>query len=200
LSKQAKKKGKLFVVSAPSGSGKTTLCQKLIQRVSGKRKLMRSISATTRKARRGEHPGKDYFFISTAEFTSKRKAHQFLEWAKVLNYYYGTPREFVEKHTQRGNDVLLSIDVQGALEIKKKVKGAVFIFIAPPSFKELEKRLRLRSRESKSEIARRLKLAKKEMGFMKEYHYVVLNDKIKKALATLKAIIDFERKKNQKGV
>jgi len=157
---------------------------------------MRSVSATTRKPRRGEQPGKDYFFLSPEEFKKRRKLHKFLEWAEVLGCYYGTPREFVQEHINRGDDILLSIDVQGALKIKSKVEGAVFIFISPPSFEELEKRLRRRSTESKAQIARRLKLAKKEIGFRKEYNYAVLNDKISRALARLKAIIDFERKRN----
>ena len=187
------KKGKLFVVSAPSGSGKTTLCEKLIRRLSGKRKLVRSISVTTRKRRKGERNGRDYFFISPKEFLRGRKASQFLEWAKILDNYYGTPRDFVEKHISRGDDTLLSIDVQGARKIKRKIKGAVFIFILPPSLRELEARLRRRSTESRREVVRRLKLAKQEMGFIKEYNYAVLNDKIEKALKRLKEIINFER-------
>lgn len=187
------KKGKLFVISAPSGSGKTTLCQKLLKRLSGKRNLVRSISVTTRKKRRGERAGRDYFFISPKEFLRRKKANQLLEWAKVLDNFYGTPRTFVEKHINRGDDVLLSIDVQGARKIKRKVRGAVLIFILPPSLGELEARLRRRSTELRREITRRLKLAKREMGFIKEYDYAVLNDKIESALKRLKEIIDFER-------
>ena len=176
------RKGKLFVISAPSGSGKTTLCKMLIQSLSGKssgkRKLVRSISVTTRKPREGEREGEDYFFISHQEFIKRRKAHQLLEWAQVLGNYYGTPCDFVEKHINRVDDVLLSIDVQGARKIKRKVSEAVFIFILPPTFRELEGRLRRRSTEGKREIARRLRLAKRETGFIKEYNYVVLNDKI----------------------
>ncbi len=193
------RKGKLFVISAPSGSGKTTLCEMLIQslsgRSSGKRSLVRSISVTTRKPREGERGGRDYFFISPQEFIKRRKAHQLLEWAKVLGNYYGTPRDFVEKHINRGRDVLLSIDVQGAHKIKRKISEAVLIFILPPTFEELEGRLRGRSTEGKREIARRLRLAKREMGFIKEYNYVVLNDKIKSALARLKGIIQLEGNK-----
>lgn len=188
------KKGKLFIISAPSGSGKTTLCQKLLGRLSGKRKLVRSISVTTRKKRRGERAGRDYFFISPKEFLRRKKANQLLEWAKVLDNFYGTPRTFVEKHINRGDDVLLSIDVQGARKIKRKVRGAVFIFILPPSLGELEARLRRRSTELRREISRRLKLAKREMGFIKEYDYAVLNDKIESALKRLEEIIDFERR------
>ena len=187
------RKGRVFVISAPSGSGKTTLCEKLIQGLGGKRKLVRSVSATTRKARRGERQGRDYFFISKGEFIKRRKARRFLEWARVLGSFYGTPREFVRKHIDCGADVLLSIDVEGAMKIKRKTPRAVFIFILPPSFCELEKRLKRRSTESKREIIRRLKLAEKEMGFVEEYDYVVLNDKLKPALKELKRIVRRER-------
>ena len=188
------KQGKLFVISAPSGSGKTTLCQKLIAVLGKKRPLVRSVSATTRKVRPGERAGKDYFFITKREFLKKRKAGQFLEWATVLKSFYGTPREFVEKNTQECRDVILSIDVQGAMKIKRKATNAVFVFILPPSFCELEKRLKRRSTENKKEIARRLKLAEYEMGFVDQYDYVVVNDKIAQATKELKAIVLKERK------
>ncbi len=188
------RKGKLFVISAPSGSGKTTLCRKLIQGLSGRRKLVQSVSFTTRKPRCSERQNRDYTFISREEFIKRRKAGQFLEWAQVLGNFYGTPRDFVEKHLKCGNDVLLSIDVQGARKIQRKVSKAVFIFIFPPSFKELERRLKARSTEGKAEIARRLKLARKEMGFAKEYNYAVVNDQISKALARLREIIEHGRK------
>ncbi len=189
------KKGKLFVISAPSGSGKTTLCQRLLRSFRGKRKLVHSVSFTTRKPRRGEREGRDYFFISKKEFIKRRRRGQFLEWAKVLDNFYGTPREFVEKHINRGADVLLSIDVQGALKIKRKASSAVFIFILPPTLQELESRLKRRSSEGRAEITRRLKLARREMSFLTKYDYVVLNDRINKALAKLKEIIKLERKK-----
>lgn len=188
------KKGKLFVVSAPSGSGKTTLCRELIRSLRGKRKLVRSISVTTRRRRGKEREGRDYFFVSPEEFIKRRTKHEFLEWARVLNNYYGTPRDFIEKHTRRGDDVLLNIDVQGAMKIKRKKPDAVLIFILPPSFKVLEGRLRRRSTESKTEIARRLKFARHEMHFVKKYNYAVLNDEIARALKQLKEIIRQERK------
>ncbi len=189
------RKGKLFVISAPSGSGKTTLCRKLIQGLSGRKKLVQSVSSTTRKPRCSERQNRDYTFISREEFIKRRKAGQFLEWAQVLGNFYGTPRDFVEKHLKCGNDVLLSIDVQGARKIQRKVSNAVFIFIFPPSFGELERRLKARSTEGKAGIARRLKLARKEMGFAKEYNYTVVNDQISKALARLREIIEHEGEK-----
>ncbi len=188
-------KGRIFVISAPSGSGKTTLCRKLIRSLPGRRKLLRSVSVTTRKPRKGERAGRDYFFISKQQFLERRRKQGFLEWAGVLGCYYGTPREFVERETKRGNDVLLSIDVQGARKIRRLNPEAVLIFILPPSFAELERRLLLRSTEEKKEISRRLKLAEKELDFIKHYDYVVLNDKIEKAQAKLKRIVQKERKK-----
>ena len=190
------KKGKLFVISAPSGSGKTTLCRRLIPSAPGKhRKLLRSISVTTRNRRKGERHGKDYFFVSRREFLKKRRKREFLEWARVLGNFYGTRREFVQKHINRGEDVLLSIDVQGARKIKRKFNRAVFIFILPPSLRELERRLRRRSTEDHKEITRRLGLAKEEMGFIKEYDYVIVNAKISTALKRLREIVDLERRK-----
>ncbi|MCQ9207880.1 MAG: guanylate kinase [Omnitrophica bacterium] len=189
------RKGKLFIISAPSGSGKTTLCQKLILGLSGKRRLVSSISTTTRKIRKGETQGEDYFFISQAQFLKKRRKGEFLEWAKVLGNFYGTPREFVHRQINCGRDVLLSIDVQGARKIKRKVSDAILIFILPPSVEELARRLNGRSTESSKEISRRLKLAKREIARAREYDYVVLNDKISKALVKLKKIIQLERRK-----
>lgn len=182
------KKGTLFVISAPSGSGKTTLCQKLLDSVS-RRRLVRSISATTRKPRRGERQGKDYFFIPREEFIRRRRAGEFIEWAGVLGNYYGTPRDFVESNLNKGRDVLLSIDVQGARQIKRRIKNAVFIFIAPPSFQELARRLQKRSTESSEEIAQRLHLAQKEMEYIKEYNYIIVNDNIEEALRQLQEIV-----------
>lgn len=181
-------KGTLFVISAPSGSGKTTLCQKLLDSVS-RRRLVRSISATTRKPRRGERQGKDYFFIPREEFIRRRRAGEFIEWAGVLDNYYGTPRDFVESNLNKGRDVLLSIDVQGARQIKRRIKNAVFIFIAPPSFQELARRLQNRSTESSEEIAQRLQLAQKEMRYIKEYNYTIVNDNFEEALRQLLEII-----------
>jgi guanylate kinase len=195
------KKGKLFVISAPSGSGKTTLCDKLINSLAAEEKLVHSVSATTRKPRRGEREGSDYFFISKSEFLKRRQRKEFLEWAQVLGNYYGTPRAFIQEKTLEGRDVLLNIDVQGALKIKRMIKNAhntfsaVFIFILPPSFQELKRRLLMRSTESKKEIERRLLLAKKEMSdrFVNQYDYVVINDAIEKSLQQLMEIVEHER-------
>ncbi|MFH1046451.1 MAG: guanylate kinase [Candidatus Omnitrophota bacterium] len=190
--------GKLFVISAPSGSGKTTLCAKLLKSFLGKRKLVRSVSATTRAARPGERQDEDYFFLTKGEFLKKKAARQFLEWAKVLGNYYGTPGDFVRRHLRRGNDVLLAIDVQGALKVKRcHDLAAVFIFILPPSLAELSRRLKHRSTETGKEITRRLALAKREISprNIQQYDYVVVNDTIAESLRKLKRIIVHERGK-----
>ncbi|MBN2097599.1 MAG: guanylate kinase [Candidatus Omnitrophica bacterium] len=190
------KQAKLFVLSAPSGSGKTTLCQKLLRslNVRGSKKLLRSVSVTTRRPRRGERPGKDYFFISRQEFSRRRKQGKFLEWAQVLDNYYATPREFVEQQLKLGRNVLLSIDVQGARQIKRKFRRAIFIFILPPSLEELERRLKTRSTENIQEVKARLALARWEMKQLREYNYVVLNDRIHRAVNRLREIIRQEGK------
>lgn len=186
-----KRKGKIFVISAPSGSGKTTLCEQLLSL--DPKGLLRSISATTRPPRAGERKGKDYFFISREAFESKRKKGAFLEWAKVLGNFYGTPREWVEKRLREGKDVILSIDVQGAMQVKKKCPATVLIFVLPPSFKSLKERLRKRSTESNKEISERLNLARQEVSYLPQYDYAVVNDTIKRATEKLKAIVVAER-------
>lgn len=192
-----KRKGKIFVISAPSGSGKTTLCYRLLSL--DLKGLVRSISATTRLPRRNEREGKDYFFISPQEFKSRRKKGAFLEWAKVLGKFYGTPREFVERCIREGKDVILSIDVQGALQVRRKYPAAVLIFILPPSFKNLKERLKKRSTENNREMLKRLNLAREEFSRLPQYDYVVVNDTIKRATEELRAIIIAERCKIKDG-
>jgi len=186
----AKKQGKIFVVSAPSGSGKTTLCARLIK---SDRKLVQSISTTTRVPRKGERNRRDYFFINKKEFKKNIAKKKFLEWAINFGNFYGTPRKFVEDSVKNGKDAILSIDVQGAMQVKKTCPKAVFIFIAPPSFAELYKRLRRRNTECKTTIKARLKVAKKELAYISKYEYVVVNDSLEKALGKLRAIITAER-------
>jgi guanylate kinase len=184
-------KGKIFVISAPSGSGKTTLCQQLLHL--DPKGLLRSISVTTRPPRKGEREAKDYFFVTREEFESRKKRAFFLEWAEVLGNFYGTPREFVESWIRKGKDVILSIDVQGAMQLKKKCPTAVLIFILPPSFKNLKSRLKKRSTETNKEILKRLNLARREISYLPKYDYVVVNDTIKRATEELRAIIIAER-------
>lgn len=187
----SKRKGKIFVISAPSGSGKTTLCAELLSlRL---KNLVRSISTTTRPPRGKERAGKDYFFIAPQEFKTRQKKGAFLEWAWVLDNFYGTPRAHVERCIKEGKDVILSIDVQGAMQVRKKYPTAVLIFILPPSFKKLKSRLKKRSTENNKEILKRLNLARGEIAYLSRYNYVVVNDMIKKATEKLKAIVLAER-------
>jgi len=185
------KKGKLFIISAPSGAGKTTLCEKLIKSLPG---VVRSVSMTTRKRRAGELNGRDYFFVSKAEFEKKLKKKKFLEYAKVFGNYYGTPRDFVEKKLNKKKDVLLTIDVQGALKVKKTFgKNSIFIFLLPPSLKDLRRRLLKRKTNTKKEINERLRVSRRELKYLKYYDFKVINRDIKKALEQLKAIFIADR-------
>ncbi|MCM8783860.1 MAG: guanylate kinase [Candidatus Omnitrophica bacterium] len=185
-----KRKGLLFVISGPSGCGKTTLGEEII---SGNKNLVRSVSVTTRPPRRGERRGKAYFFVNDKEFMELKKRNKLLEWAKVFGYFYGTPREFVVRKISQGKDVVLIIDVQGAMQVKKKFPHAVFIFIAPPSLQALRERLKKRGLDSSSEIEKRLRQAKKEMEFKREYNYILINDDLDVAKKILNAIITLER-------
>lgn len=182
-----KPKGLIFVLSGPSGSGKTTLHERLLK--DKEVKLKRSVSCTTRAKRAGEKQGRDYCFISRREFFIKKRRQEFLETQKVFGQLYGTPSSFVRKSICRGQDVLLCIDVKGAMVVKKKFPEAVMIFIAPPSFKTLSQRLDQRSTENHSSKGLRIKIAKRELGFKKHYDHIVKNDKLNQALKELKNII-----------
>ncbi|MBI4846051.1 MAG: guanylate kinase [Candidatus Omnitrophica bacterium] len=181
------KKGRLFVVSAPSGAGKTTLCEKLVRTDTD---IMRSVSMTTRLIRPGEKNGRDYFFISAEEFKKKIKNDEFLEYAKVFGNYYGTPREYVEESLNKNKDVLLAIDVQGAMKIRKKMrKRCTLVFILAPDIQELKRRLLKRQTESKTQIMMRLEVARHELSYLKYYDYKIINDNIKTAFKKLQAIV-----------
>lgn len=185
-----KKKGILFIISAPSGSGKTTLCSRLVESFGD---LDRSISMTTRTPRLGERDGMDYIFIEKEEFLKRKKRNEFLEWAKVFDEYYGTPKKYIIHMLKKGHDVLLSIDVQGAMKIKRLRMNAVYIFIMPPSLYMLKERLINRSTDSREEIEKRLKVSKKEMSHAKKYDYIVMNGNLEAALENLRSIIIAER-------
>jgi len=184
------KKGHIFVISGPSGSGKTTLTRLLSRSCKG---LIRSVSVTTRKPRKNEVNKKDYIFTSKDAFLKKIKSEELVEWAKVFGHFYGTPLKFLEKTTTEGKDVVLSIDVQGAFQLKKKRPDSVFIFILPPDIKTLQQRLSLRNTDNKKEIAKRLKIARKELCYVNKYNYQIVNDNVKVTLAKLKAIIITQR-------
>ncbi|MFC1621562.1 guanylate kinase [Candidatus Omnitrophota bacterium] len=185
-----KKQGILFIISAPSGSGKTTLCNKLVDSLSG---LSRSISMTTRPPRAGERDGMDYIFMEKEEFLKRKKRNEFVEWAKVFTEYYATPKKYIKHMVTKGQDVLLNIDVQGAMKIKRLGMRAVYIYILPPSMSQLKERLTSRSTDTKKEIARRLRIAKKELSYLSRYDYVVVNNVLESALENLRSIVIAER-------
>lgn len=183
------KKGILLVMSGPSGAGKGTLCAHLREQIP----LALSVSATTRAPRQGEVEGVNYFFMTPDEF--KEKIHQdgFIEWAKVYDNYYGTPRKYVEDLLESGQDVMLEIDPQGAKSVKLRNPDAVLVFIMPPSFKELERRIRGRGTETEEQIEKRLSCAVSEINTLAAYDYVIINADIQTAVDNLKAILLAER-------
>ncbi len=187
------RRGFALVVSAPSGAGKTTLCRRLI---SEDPEISFSVSFTTRPPRPREKEGVDYFFVSEETFQKMIKEGAFLEWAKVHGHYYGTSKDQVLKALESGQDILLDIDVQGAAQVKKTLgQDAVLVFVLPPSFEELERRLRRRSTESETAIRQRLENAKQEITRAEEFEYLILNDNLETAFKDLKSILMAERQR-----
>jgi guanylate kinase len=184
------RRGILLIVSAPSGAGKTTLVRHLLTLEPD---LQLSISYTTRKPRAGEVDGKDYFFVSEGQFARLRETGMFAEWAKVHEFFYGTPRALLDEMVAHGKDLLLDIDVQGARQLKQLYGEAVSIFVLPPSWTELENRLRRRNTESEEVIARRLQRAREEADELFSYDYWLVNDRVERAGAVLQGIITAER-------
>ncbi len=189
-----KTKGELFIISAPSGSGKSTLIKMILNQVEN---LEYSISYTTREPRVGEVNGKDYFFISEKEFQKMIENGEFIEYAKVFDkFYYGTAKSQVYSRLEKGIDIIMDIDVQGAYQIMNKGKvDFTSIFIIPPSIDELKKRLVERGRDSIEEIEKRLITARNEIKYLRYFDYVVVNDNLDEALSYLKSIIFAERLK-----
>ena len=180
------KKGTLFVITGPSGAGKGTVLKQVIQSLEG---LYFSVSATTRKPREGEVDGVHYHFLTKERFEELIEKDRFLEYARYAENYYGTPLDPVEEHLEQGHDVILEIELQGALQVKKRLPKAVLVFIAPPSFEELENRLRGRGTETDEVIRNRLAIARQECANMDEFRFIVVNDEVEDAADRLRAII-----------
>jgi len=179
-------RGNLYIVSAPSGSGKTTLLQHLLRSF---KDLNFSVSHTTRQPRQGEREGVEYFFTERASFLNMVDRGEFLEWAEFNGQLYGTTKAFVQSHLESGQDVILDIDVQGARQVKAKISEAMAIFVLPPSFQELERRLKTRMLEPDDVIRRRLEIARIEIGFYRDYDYIIINDILETSILLLESII-----------
>jgi guanylate kinase len=185
-----RRRGTLFVVSAPSGAGKTTLCREVRLRVPD---LAYSVSVTTRASRLGEIDGTDFHFVSAARFREMLDRGDFAEWATVHGNLYGTRARALEDALNSGRDVLLDIDAQGATQLRERYREAVLVFIAAPSMAELEQRLRERGSDAESEIQRRLSRAREEIALWRQYQYLIVNRDLKEAAEQLEAIVLAER-------
>ncbi len=181
-----KREGILFVISAPSGAGKTTLCKEVIDILPN---LRHSVSYTTRQPRPGEVHGRDYFFVAATEFRQMVEDGEFAEWAEVHGNLYGTAVRTLEGYRTNGIDVILDIDCQGARQLKERYRGGVFIFILPPSFAELRRRLDCRNSDSVEVIQRRLENAVGEIRESRWYDYIIINDVFSRAVEELKAVL-----------
>lgn len=185
-----KKKSLIVVVSAPSGAGKTTLCKRLLQNSPS---FTCSVSFTTRHPRKNEIEGVDYYFVSPTEFQKMIEDRKFVEWAKVHEQLYGTSANLLNKAIEAEKDVVLEVDVKGGTQIKKNYPQAVLIFLLPPSWQELEKRLKSRRTEDYERVKERIIQAKKEIEYAPYYDHLIINDDINRALDDLTAIIRAER-------
>lgn len=184
-----RKPGRIIILSGPSGSGKTTLHQKLLKNPTLKRRLVRSLSATTRAPRPGEKDGVDYIFLTKKDFLACKKRGEFLESMKVFDNYYGTPLSKVQEALDRGKSILLCIDVKGAEVVSKKRPDALKIFVKTPTLADLKQRLRNRGTESAKTLNLRLNIAKEELKQAGRYHYVIVNDRLLRAYKELAKLI-----------
>ena len=189
------RQGIIFILSAPSGTGKTTLIKRL-RAIYPEIRL--SISFTTRGRRQGEIGGHDYHFVTPAKFAAMKAKGEFAEWAKVHDFFYGTPRRLLDRCIRVGRDMILDIDVQGARKIKRKYPRAVSIFLLPPSWRELKRRLARRGTDGRETIRRRLDNARGEMSDIIQYDYFVVNREVKESLKLLRSIVEAERAKTSR--
>ena len=186
-----KNTGQIIVISAPSGAGKGTVIAELLKNDNKSRWL--SVSATSRTMREGEKEGVNYYYLTEEEFKKKINEDYFLEYTNYAGNFYGTPKEYIKKHLEKGIDVILEIEIEGATNIKKLIPEALFIFIMPPSLKTLVKRLKGRGTESNDKIIKRFHEAYKEINEVTKYNYVVVNDEIQDTVNTIEAIIKAEK-------
>jgi len=193
---RAEHTGKLFIISGPSGTGKGTISKRLIDETD----VELSVSMTTRHPREGEVDGKSYYFTSKEEFQRAIESDGFLEWAEVYGNYYGTPKTKVEEKLAAGIDVLLEIDIQGALNVKEAYPNGIFIFILPPSMAELRKRITGRGTDSEESINLRLSQTLKEVSYIDKYDYCVVNGELEEAVARVKAIVIAEHSRVSKNI
>lgn len=186
-----------MVLSGPSGVGKGTVCAAL--RKTGT-ELVYSVSATTRQPREGEVHGVNYFFKTREEFSAMIESDDLLEYAEYCGNYYGTPREFVEETLASGQDIILEIEVQGALKVRKKFPEGVFIFLLPPSLDELQSRIVTRGTETEDVIRSRMSIAREELRLMEHYDYAIVNDQVEAACGRIQAILTAERCRKERMV
>lgn len=187
---KSKSRGNLIVVSGPSGAGKGTIISHLMKDYDN---MWLSVSMTSRAIRSNDIPGETYFFVSKEEFEERIKRNEFLEYAIYNDNYYGTPRDKINEKLNEGIDVILEIEIQGALKVKELVPDAIFIFILPPSMKELKRRLISRGTDSMEKILSRFKTAYKEINEVTKYNYVVISDEVENAVLKVKSILYAER-------
>ena len=192
-----KSRGMLIVFSGPAGTGKGTVCKEFLKRNPDS---VLSVSATTRLPRPGETDGKEYFFVSREEFEETIKKDGFLEYACFCDNYYGTPKKAVDEKLENGFNVILEIEVQGAMQIKEKVPEAVFVFISPPSKKVLRERIEGRGTETPEVINKRMTLAENELKQIVNYDYLIVNDEVEKAVKSFEDIVNAERLKTSRNL
>ena len=180
------KAGKIIAVSSPSGGGKTSIVKKILKDFP---EIIFSVSLTTRPKRSNEVNGREYFFVSEEEFEQKIKDEEFIEWERFYDYYYGTLKSFVEENINKGKTVIFEVDVKGALSLKKIYPQSFLIFIDPPSFEELVKRLKNRKTESAEDLQKRIDRAKMELSYKQDFDYIFVNDELHKVYKSVKDLI-----------